>query len=56
MVVTGPYPTVPDPETFADALRPGRRGGDGAERHAAERRVAAVVEGMAEAFVSLDAA
>jgi len=57
---TGPYPTVPDPDVVAVSSAHERRVGDGAVRRAAERaaerRLAAVVEGMSEAFLSLDAA
>ncbi len=53
--VTDSYPTVPDPAVLAAAPAQERRTGDGAVRRAAERRLAAVVEGMSEAFLSLDA-
>ncbi|HEY0776932.1 MAG TPA: PAS domain-containing sensor histidine kinase [Gemmatirosa sp.] len=54
--VTGTYPTVPDPDVVAQPTPArDRRTGDAALRRAAERRLAAVVEGMSEAFLSLDA-
>ena len=53
--VTDTYPTVPDPDLLAGRQSRERRGGDAALRRAAERRLAAVVEGMSEAFLSLDA-
>ena len=56
VAATGPYPTVPDPDAVPDAPA-GRRDPNEAagSRRAADRRLAAVVEGMAEAFLSLDA-
>ncbi|GJG88806.1 hypothetical protein tb265_39870 [Gemmatimonadetes bacterium T265] len=54
--VTNSYPTVPDPDVLSGAPARGRRAGDVGARRAAERRLAAVVEGMSEAFLSLDAA
>ena len=53
--VTGPYPTVPDPDAVPGAPPPDGRRDAAAERRAADRRLAAVVEGMGEAFLSLDA-
>jgi diguanylate cyclase (GGDEF)-like protein/PAS domain S-box-containing protein len=51
---TGPYPTVPDPDAVSGTPRAERRAGDTVGRRAAERRLSAVVEGMSEAFLSLD--
>ena len=53
-LVTGTYPTVPDPDVIAGTRE--RRTHEGTARRSAERRLAAVVEGMSEAFLSLDAA
>ena len=53
LTATGPYPTVPDPDAVADTPRRDRRAGDESARREAERRLAAVVEGMSEAFLSL---
>ncbi len=53
---TGPYPTVPDPDAVAGTPGTERRAGDTGGPRAAERRLAAVVEGMSEAFLSLDTA
>ncbi len=59
--ITDSYPTVPDPDVLSGEARPlgrtveRRAGGDASTRRAAERRLAAVVEGMSEAFLSLDA-
>ena len=48
-------PTVPDPDVVPFAPRSDRRDGAAGQRRAAERRLAAVVEGMSDAFLSLDA-
>ena len=53
---TGPYPTVPDPDAVPGTPRMDRRSGEAPGRRMAERRLAAVVEGMSEAFLSLDPA
>lgn len=59
--ITNSFPAVPDPDVLAGGPRgelrsvERRAGGDAAARRAAERRLAAVVEGMSEAFLSLDA-
>ena len=55
-LVTGTYPTVPDPDVLAGRPARERRSGEPNARRAAERRLAAVVEGMSEAFLSLDVA
>ena len=52
---SGPYPVVPDPDTVPGAPPTDQRSGAAATRRAAARRLAAVVEGMGEAFLSLDA-
>ena len=53
---TGPYPTVPDPDAVPGAPAADQSADEATSRRAANRRIAAVVEGMAEAFLSLDTA
>ena len=48
-------PTVPDPDAVPGAPRYDRRDAAAVQRRAGERRLAAVVEGMSDAFLSLDA-
>jgi diguanylate cyclase (GGDEF)-like protein/PAS domain S-box-containing protein len=47
---------VPDPDAVPGTPRADRRAGEAVGRRAAERRLAAVIEGMSEAFLSLDTA
>jgi PAS domain S-box-containing protein len=57
LTATGAYPAVPDPDALADVGADVSANVGSAPlraRRAAERRLAAVVEGMAEAFLSVD--
>ena len=52
---TGPPPTVPTPDAVSGTPRTERRAADTGGRREDERRLAAIVDGMSEAFLSLDA-